>query len=59
MLPYDLLSEQDKIDIENWITNVGLEGKARPQDLKKSLRYGNEAKNNYLFGNKLKIDFPV
>ena len=62
MLPYDLLSEQDKIDIENWITNVGLEGKARPQDLKKSLRYWNEAKNNYLFrafGNKLKIEFPV
>lgn len=62
MLPYDLLSEQDKVDIENWITNVGLEGKARPRDLKKSLRYWNEAKNNYLFrvfGNKLKIEFPV
>ena len=62
MQPYDLLSTQDKEDIYNWISNIGFEGNAEPQDLQKSLSYWNNAKSKWLFkafGDKLKIEFPV
>ncbi|HAU87275.1 MAG TPA: hypothetical protein DCW90_17850 [Lachnospiraceae bacterium] len=61
MKPFDALTSQDKADIYNWISNIGLEGLAKPQDLKKSLQFWNVCKERLFegFGHKLRIEFPV